>query len=508
MQVTPNSQSESAAASDEAAAPAVVTGDQRSLVKNTAYLFLAQVATVPLSIAAAALIGRYLGPEMMGYTYVGGTACGFAVLLLEWGHQGALPALVARDRPGAPAYLGTSLSWRFTMSLLLAIGLAIYCEVMGYGSMQKWVVALMFPASLLASCGGAIKDTIRGFERTDIPALAQVGQQVLVVCAMLPILLLGGSLKSVLLSSLTVAAVTLISLRLALRGLGLKQLRFERSALKQLLILGTPFVFFDFAMAILPIINASFLSKLVPTEVIGWYSVSQRLIGFIIFPASALIGALYPTLCRLHLEDQPEFVRVTREALANVALIAVPAALGCGLFPELGVMIFGSVKFAGAMSHLRVMSLFVFLVYFTMPLGSAILACNRQRAWALVQSSCILVSVVGSPLLVPYFQKQTGNGALGTCITLIASEAFVVTCGLVLAPRGIVNAELVKSLLLAALSGVGMAVVAWFTKPFSLFLAVPAALATYAVVAYFTGAIKPRTVDMLKGFVQRKLRRR
>ena len=53
-----------------------------------------------------------------------------------------------------------------------------------------------------------------------------------------------------------------------------------------------------------------------------------------------------------------------------------------------------------------------------------------------------------------------------------------------------------------------MAGVAWATKPISLFVAVPAALATYAVVAGFSGAVQVSTAEKLKGFVRRKLLKR
>jgi O-antigen/teichoic acid export membrane protein len=147
------------------------------------------------------------------------------------------------------------------------------------------------------------------------------------------------------------------------------------------------------------------------------------------------------------------------------------------------------------------------LVYFSMPLGSCILASNRQRAWALVQCICIIVSVCLNPFVIPYFQASTGNGALGTCVTLVISEAVVVGCGIAMAPRGVFNWELGKSLLLASLSGTAMALVAWLTKPISLFLAVPAAVLTYGLAAYLTGALQPSTIDMVKGFVARKFSR-
>jgi O-antigen/teichoic acid export membrane protein len=485
----------------------VAPGGQRSLFRNTVYLTAAQAATVPIAVVSNALLGRYLGPEEFGYIYVAGTMCAFAVLALEWGQQGALPALVARDRSRAGAYLGTALTWRFLMSLVISGALLLVCALLGYDSPQTWAIMLTFPASVLSSGAGAFKDTNRGFERTDIPALAHVAQQLLVVLALTPVLLLGGKLHAVLITQMVVVALIILALARALRTLNVGPLRFQRSALKSLFSLGTPFVFFDLAMVLLPNANATFLKKLAPDEVIGWYGVSQRLIGLLIFPASALIGALYPTLCRLHLEDRAEFTRVARNALYGTSLLAVPAAVGCGMFPEIGVAIFGLEKFGGAVAHLQVMSAFIFLVYFSMPLGTSILASNQQRAWAAVQCLCIMVSLVGNPFLIPYFQKRSGNGAIGTCFALVISEVVVVCFGLWLAPRGIFNRELAKSLLLGALSGAAMAGAAWVTKPISIFLAVPSAIGAYVLVAWLSGFLQPATIDLVKGIVARKLRR-
>jgi O-antigen/teichoic acid export membrane protein len=489
-------------------AEAVPPPKQASLVRNTTYLTLASAATIPLAIVANALMGRYLGPEEFGYYYVAITMSTLALLAVEWGQQGALPALVSRDRPKAGSYLGASLVWRALVALAASAALALICELAGYGSMQKWAVALTFPFFVLGSSATAFKDTVRGFERTDIPALAQVAQLTLQLVVLVPVLLLGGKLRAVLLGNIAVAAVTVLCLTFVLRPVGVGKLRFERGSLKALFALGTPFVFVDLAIALLPNINAQFLAKLAPAHVIGWFGVSQRLIGLLIFPAGALIGALYPTLCRLHAENKDEFARVTRDALYAVGLLAVPAAVGCGLFAELGVAIFGLEKFAGAVPHLQVMSAFIFLVYFSMPLGSCALASNRQRPWAIAQGACILIAVCANPFLIPFFEKRTGNGALGTCVTLVLSEAFVVGCGVALAPRGVFNRELAKSLALAGLSGAAMAVVAWLTKPLSLFVAVPAAVSTYAAAAWLSGAVQPATAEKIKGIVRRKLLRR
>lgn len=485
-------------------------GKSPSLVRNTFYLTAAQAVTIPLSILSNALVGRYLGPDQFGFLYLATTLCSFGVLALEWGQQGAVPALVARNRAGAAAYLGTSLAWRTGSSFVVSLVLALVCLALGYETGVRWAVALAFPLAVLNSFNAGFKDTIRGFERTDIPALAHVAQQLMMVVVVVPVLLFGGELRAMLLSHIAVAFLTTLYLRRSLRAVGISSLSFDRSALKPLLVQGTPFVFFDIAMVLGPNINATFLAKLAPHHVIGWFGVSQKLVGLLLFPATALVGALYPTLCRLHGQNEEEFVRVTRGALYGVALVAIPAAIGCGAFAELGVAIYGKGDYAGAIPHMRVMSLFVLLVYFSMPLGIAIIASARQKTWTLVQCICLAVSLVGSPFLVPHFQSRLQNGAIGTCITLVISELFVVACGIAFSSRGLFDRALLKSIGLAVVAGAAMLGVALLLKPISLFVAVPAALATYAAVAWFGGALQSPTKAMIVGKVARvvgKLRR-
>src|SRR5262245_29934316 len=110
MQATPDSApAPTPAAAEPEATGAAPQQNQNRLLKNTAYLTLAQAATIPIAMAQTALVGRYLGSAEYGYWYVAAQVCAFAVLAFEWGQQGAVTALVARDHGKAGVYLGTSL---------------------------------------------------------------------------------------------------------------------------------------------------------------------------------------------------------------------------------------------------------------------------------------------------------------------------------------------------------------------------------------------------------------
>ena len=253
----------------------------------------------------------------------------------------------------------------------------------------------------------------------------------------------------------------------------------------------------------------AFVSKLASNEVMGWFAVSRQLIGVLLLPATALTGALYPTLCRLHVEDREAFVRVGRGALSSVALAAVPIAMGCFLFPDIGIALFGRNRYAPSEHNLQLLAPFLFLMYFSIPLGTCIVAANKRKAASFVQALCVLVSVVLDPLLIPYYQRRSGNGGLGVCLASVVSETVVVVGFLALAPRGIFDRALALVLALATACGGLMALLSFLLRPhLSPFIVAPLSVCAYAVALVLTGAIDKQQLAQLRGAVMRKLVRR
>jgi O-antigen/teichoic acid export membrane protein len=471
-------------------------------------LTLAQILGVPLSILLNGVTARYLGPSALGYMYLGTTFNSFAFLAVDWGQGGALPALVATDRSQAGRVLGTSLVWRVCAMVFVFFGLNTATRVLGYGYGPRSAVALVFAGYALGSAVDACQHTIIGFERADVAAVRQVFGSVVTVAVVIPILMLGGGLNASLVGHASVMVLVLAYTAYAIRTTPIGRLSFDWQMLKSLLHRGTPFVFITLAMVLQPNIDAVFLSKLSPAEVVGWHAASRKLIGTLLFPVSALIGALYPTLCRLHATDNAEFLRTASGALRATALLVCPIALCCALYPDVGIAIYSRDSFKPAEDNLRVLSLFLLLVYFTMPIGVCLIASQRQRIWALVQSLCLVVSLVLDPLLVPWFQRRTGNGGLGICVAAVLSELVVLGFGIALVPKGVFDRKLWRSLWLAAVAGSAMAAAAFALRALNSFASAPIAVATYVGTLWLIGGIDETYVNAIRRFVARKVLRR
>jgi len=126
--------------------------------------------------------------------------------------------------------------WRAGLGVVVYAVLAELCHLLGYGSELQWALGLAFLGSVLTSFVAACKDTIRGFERADIPAYAHVGQQILWAGLVAPVLLLGGRMRSVIAVNVVTQAVVLALILRTLRSVGVGKLSLQRGAFKSLLV--------------------------------------------------------------------------------------------------------------------------------------------------------------------------------------------------------------------------------------------------------------------------------
>jgi O-antigen/teichoic acid export membrane protein len=236
-------------------------------------------------------------------------------------------------------------------------------------------------------------------------------------------------------------------------------------------------------------VDALLLSKLGSAESVGWHAAARKLVGLLIFPATALINALYPTLCRLHLQDPPAYRATAAGALHLTALAVMPVALSCALFPDVGIRIFSEQSYGPAADNLRILAAYILLVYFSMPLGCALTAAGRQHAWAAAQLACLVVGSMLDVLLIPWFQTHYSNGGLGVCVATLTSEVVMVTVGIRLLPAGVLDRALIRKLLAALLGAACMAGVAWVLRGFNSFVAAPPALAAYGLGVWCSGGI-------------------
>ena len=251
---------------------------------------------------------RRLGASDFGYIYLAGTMAGLGNIVVEGGQSGTLPSMIARDRtpirgsssaadsPGAP--LATPIVY---------VVLALIAHLLGYGPDLQMALALVVLGNALYSVTSIYTDSLLGFERTDIRAYAMIGQQFTTALLVVPTLLLGGHLRATLEAQALASFLVCVAVWRSARTAGLGTPKVKLGTIRKLLVDGAPFFVTGLTIALQPTVDAAILAKLSTTEALGWLAAARKLVGVLVFPAGALVSALYPTLCRLHAEDLDGF---------------------------------------------------------------------------------------------------------------------------------------------------------------------------------------------------------
>lgn len=460
-----------------------------AILRNTSYLLAAQILAAPLAIILNALAARSLGPGQYGIYYQALTFASFAFLFVEWGQAGVLTKQVAANRDRAGELLGSGLTIRVLAALAAMLLMPVIALLMGESHDLLIALLLALCGGLFGTVAGACQDVYRGYERLDFAAACVVGWQLLIFAVAAPVLLAGGRLHSLMLAQTVCAALGAAFVLWMVPRMRVPRLVVRMETVRELYRQGHPFLVFSLVLALQPLINAALLSKMAGDEELGWYAVANKLVGILVMPATALLGALYPALCRLYGQSLPDFRRTTADALHAVAVVGVPAALGCALFPEIGIAIFGKQDYAQAEMNLRILAPWMLLCYFSMPIGSCLTAAGRQTAWTVVLLAGVITATVLNPFLIRWFQSAYGNGGLGVCAGTLLGEIVTLGCALCLLPAGVLSAVNFRRMTAVLVSGVAMYLAALLASGLNVILCAALSVLVYALCAQLTGGV-------------------
>jgi O-antigen/teichoic acid export membrane protein len=475
------------AANEASALPAPRT--RAPVIRNAVLLVVAQALVAPVTVIINAVAGRTLGPVAYGRMYLALSFTTFAFLFVEWGQGISLAGKVAVNRERAGELLGSALLWRILAAAGLSIMSPLVCWLAGYDTDFIVILSLSLLSATFLTISGACQDVFRGFERTDFAAASYVGWQIIIAIATISTLLLGGGLRGLLIAQVTCSVAGVAFIMRMLPRMRIPKLTVRAATVRELFFSGQAFLVFGLVLALQPMIDAAMLAKYATADAMGWHAAARKLIGILVYPAAALSMAAYPTLCRLYAENRAAFRKTAADSVHLVTIVVVPVALGCALFPEIGIRIFSEDSFGPAENNLRVLAVFLLLVYFSVIIGTCITSSGRQVPWTIVQFACVIVSAVCDPPLIVWFQAHTGNGGLGVCVSTVASEVLMLAGGLYLLPKAILTRAMLRDFGKALLAGAVMAAVGLSLTVFGDLPRAVLSVVAYVACLWLSGAL-------------------
>ena len=342
----------------------------------------------------------------------------------------------------------------------------------------------------------------------DLDATVTVTLKVLMVGLAVPALLLGGQVGAVVLSQ-GLAGLGALAVAIVLaRRVGLASPAPSRAGLAEMARDGTPLAVFYVAIAAQPYLDAVVLSKLVPGEVVGWYGAARTIMGVLVAPATILGAASFPELARCA-SDLPGLRAAMRRALRPLLAIGALGAVGTYLFADFVIgTLYGEGRFTPAVGVLQLFAPSMFLLFIDFLLGTTITAIGRSRDVAIYKVVNVALSTGLALVLVPWFQREHGNGGEGLVVAFGIAEFVMVAAYLRLLPRGALQAATIGDVGRALVAGLGTLGVFLLLPRFTPWLGAPLCVLLFGLLTFATGLFRLDELGRLRTALRRAPRER
>jgi O-antigen/teichoic acid export membrane protein len=480
-------------------------GSRHAVAKNAVNLLLGQISTTALAIVFSAALGRSLGAKDFGLYFLLSAFSTFAYVLVDWGQQFYVVREVARAPARGGQLLGTTLALRAAGAVVLSVPAGLLAWGLGYDARTCWFSVAFMAANFPFVLAQAFGMVFRGHDQMGLDAWVSVVNKSVSLALAVPALVLGTGLPGVLLSQGLAGVVAFaVAVRLH-RRVATGPLLWSARTAKEVLAGGSAIVAMAIAVSVQPYLDAIILSKLVPAEVLGWFGAAKNIMGTLLAPAVIIGAAAFPRLSRAT-SDVSTFNAEVRATLRPMLCLGALVGVGTYVFADSAIsLVYGRQHFGEAGSILKVFAPGLFLVFVDVLFGNALTALGRATAFAVAKVGSVLLSTGLDLVLIPLFQRRTGNGGIGVVLGFVASEIVVFAGAALLLPRGSLKPEVGVDVLRALASAGITAVLFHWLPPLPMAIGVPMCVLAFALCALAFGLIRRSDLSLLKALARSRI---
>lgn len=393
-----------------------------SIARNTSVMVAQQVITNIIALLLMLVLPRYLGPVQYGRLFFGISFTYIFIIVVQYGGTYLVAKEVSRSPERTGQVVVDAMASRFILGVLSILVVVAIAVVASYPPEIKWIMLGFAIWYLWEGSSIVLFGAFQGRELMRYNSLTIIlDRSFLLIGILVSVWMESGVLQIV---GIYVAS----SLFRFLMLFGFLRKIVERfppinwnEVLRQTKE-GLPYFLFTVFGAIYYKIDTIMLSKMAPEEVLGWYGGAYRLFEALNFPY-LLTTAMYPVLSRLWQDDRGTHDRTITRSLEMVIVMSIFVTLSVVSFARPVIALFYGIDAYGeSVILLQVLSFALPFLFVDMVLGTVMLASDRQKQFVWISFFMILLNGGLNIFLIPYFQANYQNGAMGAAVAKVATE--------------------------------------------------------------------------------------
>ena len=463
------------------------------LFRNIAVLAGGQLVTWSLTLLWTLFVPRALGPARMGELTIAYAVTGVVSVAASLGIGTLMVKAIARDHQQVAPLMGSALIVRAGFIVPSILAVALFSQLGHFGREQTLLLWLATASMTIGFFTGTFQSAFQALERMQYLAYADVLNKAVVAFASIVLVLIGFRAVGIMGLGLVMSAVVLVLTIWWSRGKFGIEWGFDRERIRFLVVGSMPYWTNGLVLTFYMWIDSVMLSVMSGDVVVGWYAVATKVFTTLLFVPVILGTALLPRLSAASRDGADAIRQAGRPALELVLVLSVPVAAGAALVAQPFIADIYGASFEPSTWVLVILALTLPATYFNIMASQVLIAANRQLDWTKVMVAAAVVNPLLNLVLIRYFQATQGNGAVGSALSLLATEIGMALVGLFLLPP-MLDAKSILRLVRAVAATGGMGLVVWWMSGSGLIIETGAGVFSFAVLAL---AMRVLTADEL-----------
>jgi len=392
-----------------------------SIYKSAAFLTIADASSKGAGAVLALLIARFLGPDLYGQYAAAVAMAGLWMIATAVGFEQEFTRRGGIDPKDIPMGLTLNLHGVAVTGLFAFGGMALILYTQDYSPLMRDVGVLVIAAQVITRFHLPFRHLCLLLGRTHVNALFTTLSTAALVVLTLGILFSGLYLRTIAIAQLLVAGVTLIGWFLWMPKDLFTSLRAEAGRLLDFVRRGLPFAVTNILWIAYFNFDTFFLSLLRPDADVGIYAGVYKIVAINYILGYGVTNTFTPLLFGSFQANPDKYRRLARQLLRTSFLLGAAVCTGLYFLSEPLVGLILGKKYLAGVDIARVLSGAVFFRFINFALCEMLTTSGRQKTRIALESALLAVNVSLSLLLIP---RMSG---FGSALSVLSAEAFLFT---------------------------------------------------------------------------------
>jgi O-antigen/teichoic acid export membrane protein len=464
----------------------------KRIVKNFLSLAVANIVSRLIGFVTIAYLARILNASGFGQISFAQSIIAYFTLLSNLGLNTFGIREVARHKEHIKKYVNNILTLRLILAIISFALLLIFLLFINKPTEYKTLIAFyglsLFPTVFFLNW------VFEGVERMEYVGIANILRSLTYAGLVFIFVNSPSEILSVPLFAL-VASFIMIALPIYcfVKHYGWFTPSFNWRIWKEFLITALPMGLSSIMISIYIHMDTLILGFMKGDEVVGWYNAAYKTILVITSFGGLFIQAIFPAISRYYKDSREKLSLLVNSSAKLLTSVAIPLGIGGTLLAKpIMNFIYGS-QYQDGVIAFQILVWNAAVIFISVNFGNSLMACDRQRRYALGVSIGAVTNTILNLLLIPHFSLE--GAAIATLVTEV-----VVLLYMAYHFNRICRIYLERYLLKPSIAALIMGVVLWTVRVNVLF-AIIIGIAVYVASFFLIRGMNSKDIQLIRKYI-------